>query len=50
MTVILAGLKPCLNLITELIVDGGTENNNKSVEAFIENKPLKKSIAGNDRL
>jgi putative transposase len=49
-TMINAGLKPCLNLITELIVDGGTENNNKSVEAFIENKPLKKSIAGKDIL
>lgn len=49
-TMINAGLKPCLNLITELIVDGGTENNNKSVETYIENKPLKKSIAGKDIL
>lgn len=49
-TMINAGLKTCLNLTTELIVDGGTENNNKSVEAFIENKPLKKSIAGKDIL
>lgn len=49
-TIINAGLKPCHNEITELIVDGGTENNNKSVEAFLEKYPLKKSIALKDIL
>ncbi len=49
-TIVNAGLKPCQNQITELIVDGGTENNNKSVEAFLEKYPLKKSIALKDIL
>lgn len=49
-TIINAGLQPCVNNNndTELIVDGGTENNNKSVKAFLEKYSLTKSIALKD--
>ncbi|MBI4931609.1 MAG: DDE-type integrase/transposase/recombinase [Bacteroidetes bacterium] len=42
-----AGIKPIKRKKnkTELIVDGGTENNNKKVETFIEKYPVKKLIA-----
>ena len=35
---------------TELIVDGGTENNNKKVETFIERYPVEKLVALKDIL
>jgi putative transposase len=38
--------KPC----TELIVDGGTENNNKQVETFMERYPVEKLVALKDIL
>lgn len=44
------GLKPDDLQKTELIVDGGTENNNKKVETFIEKYPVEKLIALKDIL
>lgn len=45
-----AGLTPEQVDITQLIVDGGTENNNKKVETFIEKYPVEKVIALKDIL
>lgn len=49
-TIINAGLKPKQKEKTELIVDGGTENNNKSVETLPEKYPVDKLIALKDIL
>ena len=51
----LAGLQPIVDteaevISTELIVDGGTENNNHQVETFIEKYPVQKFIALKDIL
>ncbi len=43
-----AELKPRQRKKTELIVDGGTENNNKLVESFIEKLPVEKLVALRD--
>ena len=49
-TIINAGLKPKQKEKTELIVDGGTENNNKSVETLLEKYPVDKLVALKDIL
>lgn len=54
-TIELAGLQPIVDttaevVSTELIVDGGTENNNHKVETFIEKYPVSKVIALKDIL
>lgn len=49
-TIINAGLKPKQKEKTELIVDGGTENNNKSVETLLEKYPVDKLVAMKDIL
>ncbi len=49
-TIINAGLKPKQEKKTELIVDGGTENNNKQVETLIEKYPVDKLVALKDVL
>ena len=43
-----AELKPRQRIKAELIVDGGTENNNKLVETFIEKLPVEKLVALRD--
>jgi putative transposase len=47
-TIINAKLKP--KAVAELIVDGGTENNNKKVETFLDKYPVTKIIALKDIL
>ncbi len=49
-TIINAGIKPNQKEKTELIVDGGTENNNKSVETLLEKYPVDKLVALKDIL
>ena len=49
-TIINAGIKPKQKTKTELIVDGGTENNNKSVETLLEKYPVDKLVAMKDIL
>jgi hypothetical protein len=49
-TIINAGIKPNQEEITELIVDGGSENNNKKVETLLEKYPVDKLIAMKDIL
>jgi len=43
-----AELKPRQRIKAELIVDGGTENNNKQVENYIEKLPVEKLVALRD--
>ena len=47
-TIINADLKP--KAVTQLIVDGGTENNNKKVHTFLDKYPVEKVIALKDIL
>jgi putative transposase len=47
-TIEFAGLKPRQKKKVELIVDGGTENNNAKVETFIEKYPVEKIVALQD--
>jgi putative transposase len=51
-TIVNAGLEPQSEAETriELIVDGGTENNNKQVERFIDKYPISKLVALKDIL
>lgn len=49
-SIMFAGLTPKQVDTTQLIVDGGTENNNKKVETFIKEFPVEKVIALKDIL
>lgn len=49
-SIMIAGLTPDQVDTTQLIVDGGTENNNKKVETFLEEFPVEKVVALKDIL
>ena len=49
-TIINAGIKPNQKEKTELIVDGGTENNNKAVMTLLQKYPVDKLVALKDIL
>jgi transposase InsO family protein len=49
-TIINAGIEPNQKEKTELIVDGGTENNNKAVTTLLQKYPVDKLVAMKDIL
>ncbi len=49
-TIINAGIQPNQKEKTELIVDGGTENNNKTVTTLLQKYPVDKLVAMKDIL